>query len=144
VLAHEIRNRLQLAQRFRLHRFDFLILVEHHLQLALPAAHVPDRLGLVEPKVPLLNDVPGPRGLPGKGPGLQCQRQRVNGLPGRMQQEPGDIQSPLLVSEDRFPAFKNHFPEAPAPAQGILGILSWSVVSSQWSRCHSTRVGVSH
>jgi hypothetical protein len=65
VLAHEIRNGFQLALRLSLHRLDFLIVVEHRLQLALLAAQVPDGLGLVEPKVPLQNDI----GILGSQPG---------------------------------------------------------------------------
>jgi len=85
VLAHEIRHRFQLAQRRRLHRLEFAIVVEHRLQLALAAAHVPDRVGLIQPKVPLLSGVRRLRRQLGKGPRLQGQRQCVKGLPGRMQ-----------------------------------------------------------
>jgi hypothetical protein len=41
-----------------------------------------------------------------------------------MQQEPDDIESALLVFENRVPAFKGEFPEAQAPAQGIPAFVS--------------------
>jgi len=71
VLAHEIRHRIELAQRLSLHRLDFLIVVEHRLKLPLPAAQAPDGLGLIQLKVPLLNDLGSPASRPGKGTGLQ-------------------------------------------------------------------------
>jgi hypothetical protein len=45
-----------------------------------------------------------------------------------MKQEPDDIERALLVFENRVPAFKREFPEAHAPAQGILA--SASVVAT--------------
>jgi hypothetical protein len=120
VLAHEIGNRFQPAQRLSLHRLDFFIVVEHRLKLALPAAQAPDGLSLVQPKVPLLNDLRRPGSRPGKGPRLQCQGQRVNRLPWWMRQKPGDIRSAFLVLEGRVPAFKGEVPETQLSAQGIL------------------------
>jgi hypothetical protein len=64
VLAHEIGNCFQLAERLSLNGLDFIIVVEHRLELALLAAQVPDDLGLVQPKVVLLNDVGSPGACP--------------------------------------------------------------------------------
>ena len=84
-------DRLQFAQRLGPHRLDFPLVVEHRFKLAFLAAHVPDCLGLVQPKVPLLNDLGSPGSLPGEDPRIQRQDQRVNRLRRRMQQQPGDI-----------------------------------------------------
>jgi len=138
VLAHESGNCFQLAQRLGFHRLDCIIVLQHRLQFALPAAQVPHGLRLVQPKVPLLNDLGSAGGLPGEGPGLQCQHQGVNRLPGWMQQQPGNIRSAWLVFEGRVPAFKYHFPEAQAPAQRILASIGVTAITDWWIRSHNS------
>jgi hypothetical protein len=88
------------------------------------ATPIPSSLASRPLEASLLNDLGGPAGLAVNAPGIQRQGQGVNGLRWWMQQEPDDIESALLVFENRVPAFKGEFPEAQAPAQGIPAFVS--------------------
>jgi hypothetical protein len=60
----------------------------------------------------------------------------VNWFGRRVQQQACDVKRAQFVFEDGLSAFEGEFPEAQAPAQGIVALVWLSVVSSQLSRSH--------
>ena len=121
-LAQVLRDLLQLAQRLGLHRLDFLPVLQHPLQLALPAPQGPDRRRVLQPHAPLLEDFAGPAGWPTISLALSARATACIGSARRIQQQVRDVKRAQLVLEDGLSAFEGQCPVVHAPAQGISGI----------------------